>query len=189
MKARSSGIFAGLLASVPLCCSAADSPGSCEHERLDAHVRDQIQVYGPRSAKNEHLAFVYLYQEVITSAVIRSSKCTGPYSCSVHTDASAKLIPKGARVLGEWHTHPHQGSGTLSAEDVRGAYNNRHIRCYAAYYARPNGEILAWDPQKDSVPTAMVSAVRIGNYREDSPPPGGADLRHADVVRQTPPLM
>jgi len=182
-------IFAGVLASAPLCCSAADSPGGCEHDQLDAHVREQIQLYGPRSAQHEHFAFVYLYQGAIASAVIRSSRCTGTYSCSVHTDASAKLIPKGARVLGEWHTHPHQGSATLSADDVRGAYNNRRIRCYAAYYAKPGGDILAWDPRKDSVPTAMFSAVRIGSYRDGPAPVENAEIRHAGMAREGAPLM
>lgn len=163
MKAPRRFALASLLVVAPFVCIAADSPAGCDRVNIDTHVRVQIQLYGPRSAKHEYFAFVYDYQGVIASAVVRSQLCA-QYTCAVHTAPAAQLIPKGARVLGEWHTHPHGGSRNLSAEDVRGAYNNRHIRCYFAYYAKPNGEILVWDSAQATVPSAMRSRVLIGNY-------------------------
>ena len=82
----------------------------------------------------------------------------------VDVAVAAQRIPKGARVLGEWHTHPRGGSRLLSTLDVRGAYQNRNLACYAAYFSRPDGEILAWNPRENSVRTAMASLVRVGNY-------------------------
>jgi hypothetical protein len=167
MNAFRPSVLSCLLASMAYCCSADGEPAECLREQVDAHVRDQIRLYGPQSVRREYFAFVYVYQGAIASAVVRSSQCVNSGRCSVQTAASAQLIPKGAHVLGEWHTHPHGGSGTLSMEDVRGAYNNRHLRCYAPYYAKPNGEILTWDPHKTSVPTAMASRVLIGNYSDE----------------------
>jgi hypothetical protein len=97
---------------------------------------------------------------------MRGNTCRNLEHCTLNTALAARMIPAGAKVLGEWHTHPHQGASGLSKDDVRGAWNNRHIRCYAAYYARPNGDILAWDPQETSVPTAMDSRVLVGNYHD-----------------------
>ncbi|MDY6944672.1 MAG: hypothetical protein SXG53_03045 [Pseudomonadota bacterium] len=65
----------------------------------------------------------------------------------------------------ESHTHPHDGSSSLSRSDVRGAYDNRHINCHSAFYSTPSGEILAWDAHHSSVPVAMASRARIGNYK------------------------
>ena len=73
-------------------------------------------------------------------------------------------------MLGEWHSHPQSSkAGLLSADDVRGARNNRHIRCYAAYYSQPDGDIYAWNPFQTSVPTAMFSRAFIGNYLREFP--------------------
>lgn len=77
-------------------------------------------------------------------------------------------VPLSAKVLGEWHTHPHGGSRSLSKEDVRGAYNNHHISCYVAFYSTPSGEIYAWSPRHLSVPVAMASRMPLANYREIS---------------------
>jgi len=168
MKAQRRFGLASLLVVAPICCNAADAPAGCDRDVVDTHVRDQIQLYGPRSARHEYFAFVYFYQGALSSAVVRSSECTSAIRCTLDTAAAAKLIPKSARVLGEWHTHPHQGSNMLSKDDVRGAYNNRHIRCYVAYYAKPNGEIMTWDPQQTSVPTAMASRIVVGRYSEEA---------------------
>lgn len=167
MKTQRRLALASLVAAAPFCCTAADAPVGCDRDDVDTHVRDQIQLYGPRSARHEYFAFVYLYQRTLASAVVRGSECRSADRCMLDTAPAAKLIPRGARVVGEWHTHPHQGSNVLSQEDVRGAYNNRHIRCYVAYYAKPNGEILTWDLQQTSVPTAMASRVVIGNYFDE----------------------
>jgi proteasome lid subunit RPN8/RPN11 len=159
--------LASLLLAAPLCCNAADEPADCRRDDVDLHVREQILIYGPLSSKHEYFGFVYRDQGRIASAVVRGSVCVNEHSCGVHTGKAAKQIPRGSRVLGEWHTHPHQGSSILSSEDVRGAHNNRHIGCYTAYYALPNGKIYKWNPQKDSVPTAMASRVLIGDYSEE----------------------
>jgi hypothetical protein len=135
----------GLVATHPSYCNAADSPDSCPRVAVDAHVLQQFQHYGPLSVKHEYFGFVYRYQGVIASAVVRSQECTAVDRCTLDTADAARLIPAGAKVLGEWHTHPHGGSTELSREDVRGAYNNRHIRCYLAYYGKPNGVVQAWD--------------------------------------------
>jgi hypothetical protein len=104
----------------------------------------------------------------IDSVVVSSNRCRGPDGCKVDTRLAAKRIPKRAKVLGEWHTHPHlNGSRSLSAEDVNGAHQNIHIRCYAAYYAGPTGRVYRWDPHSTSVPTAMASRENLGSYRLD----------------------
>jgi hypothetical protein len=150
---------------IPACCGADEIATRCPHDEVDAHVRAQYLLYGPQSRQYEYFGYVYRYQGVIGSAVMRSHKCRDAKNCGLHTAAAAKLIPAGARVLGEWHTHPHQGSGVLSREDARGAYDNRHIACYRAYYSTPGGEILAWDPQQVAVREAMASAEHVGTYR------------------------
>ena len=107
----------------------------CPQDAVDAHVREQIASYGPRSKDREYFGFIFFFEGAIGSAVIEGRSCPNSNSCSIDTAKAAPLIPKGAKVLGEWHTHPQLGKATnLSAEDVRGAQNNRHIRCYAAYY-------------------------------------------------------
>jgi len=159
-----------MLAAAPFCCNAADAAPPCDRDAVDSHVREQIQVYGPLSSKREYFGFIYLYEGQVASAVARGSICGSTPACGVQTRNAAQQIPPGARVLGEWHTHPHQGSALLSKEDVRGAYNNRHIRCYFAYYAKPNGEIVAWDPQQLSVPIAMASRALVGNYARQAQP-------------------
>src|SRR5262245_29241561 len=153
------------LACLPACCTADEIAARCPHDEVDAHVRAQYRLYGPQSEQHEYFGYVYRHQGVIASAVMRSRKCRDAKNCGLHTDGAAKLIPPGARVLGEWHTHPHRGSGVLSREDARGAYENRHIPCYRAYYSTPAGEILAWDPQQEAAREAMASAEHVGNYR------------------------
>jgi len=137
----------------------------CFRDEVLAHVRAQFAVYGPLSVLQEFFGFIYVHEGVIGSAVTRSGKCRQG-NCLTDTRAAAERIPRRAKVLGEWHTHPHDGSVSLSEHDVQGARNNRHIRCYTAFYSRPDGEILSWQPAASSVPTAMASRVTIGNYRE-----------------------
>jgi hypothetical protein len=140
----------------------------CDPEGVIAHVREQFRIYGPKSRRHEYFGFVYRVDGELASAVIRSYRCRGPYSCLVDTAPAARRIPQRAKVLGEWHTHPHiLGSGTLSIEDVQGARNNAHIRCYSAFYATSSGKIHAWDPRSTSVPTAMGTRTLLGSYRLD----------------------
>jgi hypothetical protein len=141
----------------------AETDGDCMREAVDAHVRIQLAKYGPLSRIREYFGFIYLFKGEIASAITRGGSCKN--SCGVDTAAAAAQIPPGARPLGEWHTHPHESlAESLSAEDVRGAYNNHHIRCYAAYYSQPDGDIYAWDPQRSLVSQAMSSRYLIGNY-------------------------
>lgn len=143
----------------------ADSWASeCLHQEVEDHVRQQYAIYGPQSASYEYFGFIYLHDGVIGSAVARSRACSTAGKCVVDSNEAIQLLPRSAKVLGEWHTHPHGGSVSLSRDDVRGAYNNRHIRCYFAFYSTPSGAIYAWDPKQISVPIAMASRAPVGNY-------------------------
>lgn len=137
----------------------------CPQDAIDGHVREQFAKYGPLSRDREYFGFVYLFRGEIGSAVARGRLCGNDRECAIDTSLAAPLIPKGAKVLGEWHTHPQRSSAmTLSPDDVRGAYSNRHIRCYAAYYSQPDGDIYAWNPRQSLVPNAMASRTYLGNY-------------------------
>jgi len=152
-----------LLMAVPLCCDADE----CFADEVEAHVLEQFSIFGPFSTDREYFGFIYRHEGVIASAVSRGGKCRGTQSCGVRTRAAAALIPKGARVLGEWHTHPRAMSAqNLSPEDVRGAYNNRHFHCYRAFYSESDGDIHSWNPHESSVLRAMASTVRLGSYRQ-----------------------
>jgi hypothetical protein len=168
-----------LIAIIPFYCSASEAPTECPRDAVDAHVLEQYRVYGPLSEVHEYFGFVYRHEGVIASVIVRSNECASDERCTVSTAEAARQIPHGAKVLGEWHTHPHRGSTGLSREDVRGAYNNRHIRCYVAYYAKPNGEIHAWDPQASSVPTAMASRTPLGSYRGQVASAANAEVQYA----------
>lgn len=159
-----SRLFIAVALLVSAFCSNADSGVSeCLRLEVEAHVREQFAIYGPRSEHHEYFGFIYLHNGVIGSAVTRSRSCSAA-KCVVDSTKAMQLIPRPAAVLGEWHTHPHGGSASLSKEDVRGAYNNRHISCYLAFYSTPAGEIYAWSPQRTSVPVAMASRAPVGNY-------------------------
>lgn len=155
-----------LLLSIAIQGDATDLAADCSQSAVEAHVREQFALYGPRSGSHEYFGFVYLHEGVIGSAVTRSRACPKAGRCVVDSGAAIALVPRAAKVLGEWHTHPHDGSLSLSKEDVRGAYNNRHIKCYRAFYSTPSGEIYLWSADRISVPTAMASRVQIGNYTD-----------------------
>jgi hypothetical protein len=143
--------------------AAAGAEPGCYWPEVQSHVREAIAIYGPMSIDNEFFGFIYRYGARVDSGVVRSSSCHLG-NCVVDVAVAAQRIPTGARVLGEWHTHPHGGSRLLSTLDVRGAYQNRNVACYAAYFSRPDGEILAWNPREKSVHAAMASLVVVGNY-------------------------
>jgi hypothetical protein len=150
---------------ISLCNGAESGASECLRKEVGAHVRDQFRTYGPRSADHEYFGFVYLKDGIIGSAVVQSRHCHGA-KCVVDSAEALRLVPRSAKVLGEWHTHPHEGSPGLSKEDVRGAHNNRHISCYMAFYSTPGGEVYSWDPEHVSVPVAMASRASLGNYHE-----------------------
>ncbi len=156
-------LVAAIAAGCSLCGFAQASPECASPELLD-HVLLQFDLYGPRSAHEEYFGFIYRSRGVIASAVVHSGRCGDPGNCTINTRRAAKLIPNGAKVLGEWHTHPRNGSPFLSTLDVMGAYANRKIRCYLAFYSQPDGQIQSWDPQASSVPIAMHSLVRLGAF-------------------------
>ena len=148
---------------------AGDDYGStktsgCEPSGVIEHTLSQFRHYGPRSDDREYFGFIFLLNGDIASAVTRGTRCNGTEGCVTNTRFAAQRVPTGSKVLGEWHTHPRTGSPELSMEDVRGANNNAGIRCYAAYYSVPNGEIYAWDPRSTSVPAAMSSRLLVGQY-------------------------
>lgn len=159
-------VFLSLLSAIPTCGRAQDQIHECPLQEITVHVLQQIEVYGPLSIEHEYFGFIYRLDGVIGTALTRSSKCHISGNCTVKTRKAAKLIPAGAKIFGEWHTHPHHGSRSLSTLDVRGAYYNRHIRCYSAFFSAPSGEIYLWDAKDASVQTAMASRVLIGNYRQ-----------------------
>ena len=94
-----------------------DPPGACDREPVDAHVREQVQLYGPQSIKHEYFGFIHRLDGSIGSAVTRGNDCPNPSSCGINTAAAAALIPRGAKVLGEWHTHPRLGSAEAFGTD------------------------------------------------------------------------
>ena len=110
----------------------------CFQEQVEAHVREQFGIYGPQSATREYFGFIYWHNGTIESAVTRSRECETSGKCIVDSSEAGALIPRGSKVLGEWHTHPHiEGSSSLSREDVRGAYSNRHIGAIPRTTANP----------------------------------------------------
>ena len=143
---------------------ATDLAADCSQSAVEAHVREQFALYGPRSGKHEYFGFVYLHEGAIGSAVTRSRACPKG-RCVVSSARAIASIPRAAKLLGEWHTHPREGSRSLSTDDVCGAYNNRHIRCYRAFYSTPSGAIYGWSADRISVPAAMASRVRVGDFR------------------------
>lgn len=138
----------------------------CLREEVEAHVRLQFAIYGPQSVRHEYFGFIYVHDGVIGSAVTRSGDCP-TMKCAVDSSKALRAVPRPAKVIGEWHTHPHDGSPSLSSHDVRGAYRNRHIDCYLAFYSTPAGEIYAWNVKQISVPVAMASRAPIGNYNQE----------------------
>lgn len=150
---------------IALFASTQGIASECLRKEVEAHVREQFSIYGPRSADHEYFGFIYLQEGIIGSAVTRSRPCHGT-KCTVDSAEALRSMPRSARVLGEWHTHPHDGAKGLSREDVRGAYNNRHISCYLAFYSTPDGAIYTWNPEHVSVPVAMGSRAPLGNYNE-----------------------
>jgi hypothetical protein len=145
--------------------TTADS--ACWRAEVLAHVREQMRLYGPLSRKHEYFGFIYWDGQAVKSSVVRGSACNTSFACSVHSRGALEGLPRGVKVLGEWHTHPNSDSSNgLSAGDVRGAWNNRKIRCYTAFYAASNGRFYSWDPASASVAVAMQSRVLLGNYRE-----------------------
>jgi hypothetical protein len=155
-----------LLAAVSLVhAGEAAIPVECFEEEVLAHVREQFAKYGPKSDEREYFGFIYLRDGGVESAVTYGAGCRGQRDCSVNPAIALARVPKGSRVVGEWHTHPHFGSVSLSPEDVDGAHANRHIRCYATFYSVPHGAIYRWDIATTSVPDAMASRAEVGNYR------------------------
>jgi hypothetical protein len=166
-----------VLAGMCVTANAEDDPErtadpACWRAEVLAHVREQIRLYGPLSRKREYFGFIYWDGQAVKSSVVRGSGCDPSLTCSVHVRGAAEGLPRGAKVLGEWHTHPGgDSSNGLSAGDVRGAWNNRKVRCYTAFYAASNGKIYSWDPASTSVVVAMRSRVLLGNYREPANDP------------------
>lgn len=146
---------------------ATDLAADCSQAVLEDHVREQFALYGPRSGRYEYFGFLYLHEGVIGSAVTRSRACPKG-RCAVNSARAIGSVPRTAKLLGEWHTHPRDGSRSLSIDDVRGAFNNRHIKCYRAFYSTPSGEIYQWSVDRISVPLAMASRVRIGDFNQSA---------------------
>jgi hypothetical protein len=154
--------IAVLLLSVALNATAGDAP-HCLSDPVEAHVRQQFATFGPLSVNHEYFGFIYRLDGAIDSAVIRGSRCVAR-SCIIDVTSAGESIPAGAVIVGEWHTHPRSGEARLSEEDVLGAYRNRNVGCYAAFYSEPDGSIYSWDPRRGMVTTAMASRVRLGSY-------------------------
>jgi hypothetical protein len=166
MNVVSRSILAAALMVITFCSNAESGESECLRKEVEAHVRQQFAIHGPQSADHEYFGFIYLHDGVIGSAVTRSRTCSST-KCVVDSAEALRSIPRPATVLGEWHTHPHGGSASLSKHDVRGAYNNRHISCYLAFYSTPSGDIYAWNPNLISVPVAMASRAPVGNYKQE----------------------
>lgn len=151
-------------------CAVAHPDAGCPApEALLDHVMLQFELYGPRSTDREFFGFIYRHDGVIGSAVIRGRRCPDPGNCMIDITPAKKRIPRGAKVLGEWHTHVRDGSRFLSSLDVKGAYANRNIRCYVAFYSQPDGVVRSWNPNASSVPIAMNSALQVGSFDSARP--------------------
>jgi hypothetical protein len=135
----------------------------CLSDSVEAHVRQQFAAFGPLSVNYEYFGFIYRLGATLDSAVARGSRCVAR-SCIIDVARAAERIPAGAVIVGEWHTHPRNGEARLSEQDVLGAYRNRNLGCYSAFYSEPDGAIYSWNPRRGMVTTAMASRVRIGNY-------------------------
>ncbi len=146
-------------------CHAQDA-AECLPQVVDAHVLEQFRIYGPLSSRREYFGYIYRIGGLVRSATTHGSVCRWSEPCEVNTRRAASKIPGGAKVLGEWHTHPREsGSQRLSEADVRGANHNRRIRCYRTYFSTAHGDIFSWNPDAADVSTAMASAVGLGNYK------------------------
>ena len=163
---------AWMLWSVSLSAWAGDPiPAPCYEEEVLLHVRGQFATYGPRSSQLEYFGFIYRKDGRVESAVTHGFGCRGDAECVVNTAFALARIPKGAKVLGEWHTHPHfHEFDALTLEDVQGAQANRHVRCYTAFYSSADGDIFRWNLDAPTVAAAMASRMRLGNYREPGEP-------------------
>jgi hypothetical protein len=175
-----------LLLAAGLSARAGDATtADCFEDKVLLHVREQFAIYGPRSSQYEYFGFIYRKDGLVESAITHDFECRGQTECVVNTAFALKRIPKGAKVLGEWHTHPHfHEADALSPEDVRGAQANRHIRCYTAFYSSHDGEIYRWNLDAPTVAAAMASRTWIGNYRVSDARPDSklADNSGASVV-------
>jgi hypothetical protein len=164
------GVWALLVAaSLPAAC--AGEPASCFEEEVLRHVREQFALYGPRSNRhgNEYFGFIYRMDGRIDSAVTVGDDCSGETDCAINPVFALRRVPRGAKILGEWHSHPRGGSSQLSPEDVRGANANRHVQCYAAFYSAPDGSIWRWSVGEAQVDKAMASRILVGNFRASLP--------------------
>ena len=164
---------AWILLSVSLSTEASEIGSTpCFEDEVMRHVRDQFAIYGPRSSQYEYFGFIYRKDGRVDSAVTHDFACRGQMECVVNTVFALRRIPKGAKVLGEWHTHPHfHEADVLSMEDVRGAQANRHVRCYTAVLqqltmATSTGGISTRRPWRPR----WRSRMRLGNYREPDEP-------------------
>lgn len=138
------------------------TPAACAPAALQAHVREQFALFGPQSSHREYFGFVYLFDGKLASAVVRGKDCRSTDRCVVNIAGAARAIPRGARLLGEWHTHPDIGSHMLSTDDVRSVQQFRRIPCYQAFYSTPRGDMYSWDVKQTSVPAAMATRVHLG---------------------------
>jgi len=154
--------IAALLLAVCGDATANDAP-QCLSDSVEAHVRQQFATFGPLSVNHEYFGFIYRVGATIESAVVHGSRCVAR-SCVIDIARAGALIPTDAVIVGEWHTHPRGGEARLSEQDVLGAYRNRNLGCYAAFYSEPDGAIYSWNPRRGMVNTAMASRTRIGNY-------------------------
>jgi hypothetical protein len=163
---------AWILLAASLSARAGDATvAACFEDEVLLHVREQYTIYGPRSSQYEYFGFIYRKDGRIDSAVTHYFDCRGTTDCVVNTAFALKRIPRGAKVLGEWHTHPHfHKSDALTMDDVRGAQANRHIRCYTAFYSSHDGDIYRWNLDALTVAAAMASRTRVGNYRLSDAP-------------------
>src|SRR5690554_4200748 len=109
--ARRVSLAVGIIV-ISLCSAAQSGASDCLRGAVEAHVREQFSIYGPKSAHHEYFGFVYLQDGIMGSAVVRSRPCHDA-KCAVDSAEALRSMPRSAKVLGEWHTHPHHGSQSL----------------------------------------------------------------------------
>jgi hypothetical protein len=159
-------LFAAIAAADPA-DSRREATAACAFYPVHEHVREQFAQFGPLSTNREYFGFIYLFDGKLASAVARGHECRSEDRCITRIAGAARAIPKGAQLLGEWHTHPKSnGSRSLSADDVHGARHHHRIPCYQAFYSTPRGELYAWDVAQSSVSAAMATRVHLGNLSD-----------------------
>ncbi|HEU4601572.1 MAG TPA: hypothetical protein VFS24_06375 [Steroidobacteraceae bacterium] len=138
-------------------------------EEIESFVLAQFKIFGPQSKRTEHFAFVYWHDGELAQAHIYARCSSTSDRCTTNPKRAIQAVMPGAKILAEWHSHPHNGSRLLSPDDAQGAFSiGEQIRSrgreYFAYYSDPTGRVFRWDTTTPDVNKANRSRVEVGSY-------------------------